>query len=61
MYSTTESENKDTECIFCHGKFSNDEQREIWITCFSWTLPEKRMQSISMTFLNRLEAKIVFA
>ena len=25
MYSTKESENKDTECIFCNGKFSEDE------------------------------------
>ena len=25
MYSTKESENKDAECIFCNGKFSENE------------------------------------
>ena len=29
MYSTKESENKDAECIFCNGKFSEDEREEI--------------------------------
>ena len=57
MYSTKESENKDAECIFCNGKFSKDEQEEIWIKCFSWTLPEQRTQSISMTY--RLEVEMV--
>ena len=31
-YSTKESENKESECIFCNGTFYEDEQREIWIT-----------------------------
>ena len=60
MYSTKKSENKDAECIFCNGKFSEDEQGEIWIKCFRWTLPEQRTQSISMTFKNRLQAEMVF-
>ena len=29
IYSTKESENKDTECIFCKGKFSENEKGEI--------------------------------
>ena len=45
-YSTKESENKDSECIFRNGKFYEDEQREIWIKCFSWTLAEQRTQYI---------------
>ena len=61
IYSTKESENKDAECIFCNGKFSEDEQGKIRIKCFNWTLPEQRMQSVSMTFINRLEAEMVFA
>ena len=40
MYASKKSENKDAECIFCNGKFSEDEQGEIWINCFSWTLSE---------------------
>ena len=44
MYTTNESENKDTQCIFCSGKFSENEQREIWMKRFHWTLPEQRMQ-----------------
>ena len=56
-----QSENKDAECIFCNGKFSEDEQGEIWIKCFSWTLPEQRTQNKSMTFINKLEAEMVFA
>ena len=40
MYSTKESEHKDAECIICNGKFSEEEQGEIWIKCFSWTLAE---------------------
>ena len=61
VYSTKESENKDAKCIFCNGKFSEYEQGEIWIKCFSWTLPKHRTQSISMTFKNRLEAEMIFA
>ena len=61
MYSTKGSESKDAECIFCNGKFSEDEQGEIWIKCFSWTLPEKRTQIISMTFINKLEGEMIFA
>ena len=38
MYSTKESENKDTECIFCYGKFPEDEREEVWIKCFSYSL-----------------------
>ena len=38
MYSTKESENKDAECIFYNGKFSEDERGEIWIKCFSCSL-----------------------
>ena len=60
-FSTEESQNKDAECIFCNGKFSKDEQGEIWIRYFSWTSPEQRTQSISMTFINRLEAEMLFA
>ena len=29
VYFTKESENKDAECIFCNGKFSEDERGEI--------------------------------
>ena len=58
--SNKESENIDAECIFRNGKFSGNEQGEIWIKCFSWTLPEQRTQSISMTLINKLEAKMVF-
>ena len=61
IYSTKKSENKDVECIFCNGKFSEDEQGEIWMKCFSWTLQVQRTESISMTFINRLETKMVFA
>ena len=57
MYSTKESENKDSECIFCNGKCSEDEQGEIWI----YRSRVMSMQCISMTFINRLEAEIVFA
>ena len=60
VYSTNELENKGTECIFCNGKFFKDEQGEIWIECFSWTLSEQKMQSLSMTFINTLEAEMVF-
>ena len=58
MYSTKQSVNKDAKCIFCNGKFSEDKQREIWIKCFIWTLPDQRTQS--MTFINRFEAEMVF-
>ena len=34
MYSTKESENKYAKCIVCNGKFSENEQGEIWIKCF---------------------------
>ena len=61
IYSTKESENKDAECNFCNGKFSEDEQRENWIKWFSWTLSEQRMQNMPMTFIIRLEAETVFA
>ena len=61
VYSTKESENKNAECISCNGKFSEDDQREIWIKYFNWTLPEQKTQSISMTFINRLEAEMIFA
>ena len=50
MYSIKESENKGAEYISCNGKFSDDEQGEIWIKCFSWTLPEQRTHSISGDF-----------
>ena len=56
MYSTKESENKDGECIFCNGKFSEDEG-EICIKCFNG----QGAQNISMTFINRLETEMVFA
>ena len=32
MHSTNESENKDAECIFCNGKFSEDEEIEFSVT-----------------------------
>ena len=38
MYSIKESENKDAGCIFCSGKFSEDERGEIWIKSFSCSL-----------------------
>ena len=38
MYSTKEPENKDAECIFCNGKFSEDEREENWVKCFSCSL-----------------------
>ena len=38
MYSTKESENKDAECIFCNGKFSEDERGDIWINYFGCSL-----------------------
>ena len=38
MYSTKESENKNAECIFCNGKFSEDERGKIWVKCFSCSL-----------------------
>ena len=56
MYSTKESKNKGAKRIFCNGKFSEDEQGEIWIKCFIWTLPEQRA-----TFINRLEVEMDFA
>ena len=40
MYSTEESENKDVECVFCNGKFSEDERGKIWIKYFSCSLRE---------------------
>nr|CAD7576313.1 unnamed protein product [Timema californicum] len=33
-----EPDNKDTECIFCDGKFSEDSKGEIWIQCLSCSL-----------------------
>ena len=33
--STERSKNKDVECIFCNGKFSEDERGEICIMCSS--------------------------
>ena len=33
MYSTKESENKPVECIFCNGKFSEDEREENCFKC----------------------------
>ena len=53
--STKESENKGAECIFCKGKFSEDERGKIWIKCLScslWallTVPQQRTQSISVS------------
>ena len=38
LNSTKESKNKDAECMFCNGKFSEDEQGEIWIKSFSCSL-----------------------
>ena len=38
MDSTEESENEDTECIFCNGKLSQDKRGEIWIKYFSCSL-----------------------
>ena len=61
MYLTIKSENKYAECIFCNGKFSEDEQGEISVNCFRWTSPEQIMQSICMTFINRLEEEMGFA
>ena len=67
MHSTKESENKDAECIFCNEKFSEDERGEIWIKCFSCSLrahmdcPGQRTQSMSVTFINRLQVGMVFA
>ena len=67
MHSKKESENKDTECIFCNGKYSEVERGEIWINCFSCSLRAyteslgQRMQSISMTFMKTLEGEMVYA
>ncbi|GFV50744.1 hypothetical protein TNCV_2214051 [Trichonephila clavipes] len=36
--STEESEKKDTECIYCNGKFPEDQHWKIWIQCFSCLL-----------------------
>ena len=60
-YTIKESENKDAECIFCNEKLLEDEQGEIWIKCFRWTLQEQRKQSISISLINKLEAQMVFA
>ena len=38
MYSTKESENKDTKCFFCNEKISEDERGEIWNMCFGCSL-----------------------
>ena len=38
MPSTKEPVNKDAECIFCNGKFSEDQRGEIWIKCISCSL-----------------------
>ena len=59
MYSIKESENKDAICIFCNEKFSEGKQGEIWIKCFIYVVPVQRTQSISMTFINSLEADMV--
>ena len=67
MYSTKESENKGSECIFCNGKFTDVERREIWSKCFCcslWTLsctvPQQRTQSICVTFINIIEVEMFF-
>ena len=58
MYSTKELENNNAEYIFWNGKFSEDEQGEIWIQFSAvicggiWTLREQRTQSISVTFID---------
>ena len=38
LYSTKESKNESAECMFSNGKFSEDDQGEIWIKCFSSSL-----------------------
>ena len=40
MYSTKESGNKNVECTFYNGKFSKDQRKQIWITCFSCSVLE---------------------
>ena len=66
MSSTKESENKDTECVFCNGKFFEDERTEIWIKSFScslwahWECTGAQNAGMSVTFKNRLEAGMVF-
>ena len=66
VYSTKETETKDAECIFSNGKFSEDGRRENWIKCFSCSLrvhincPGQRTQNISVTFINGIEAEMVF-
>ena len=67
VYSTKESENKDAVCIFCNGKFSEDEEEKFGLSVTpilcggTWALPEQKTQSMSVTFINRLEAEMVFA
>ena len=53
IYSTKESENKDAECVFCNGKFSEDEQGEIWIV---FLLDFTGAENAEMTFMNKFEA-----
>ncbi|XP_023214317.1 PHD finger protein ALFIN-LIKE 8-like [Centruroides sculpturatus] len=36
--STKEPENEDAECIFCNGKFCEDERVKIWVQCFICSL-----------------------
>ena len=60
IHSTKESGNKDAEYIFYNGKFSEDEQGEIWIKCFSWTLLEQRTQNISMISKLMSQSRNVF-
>lgn len=36
--NTTEPDDKDAECIFCNGKYSNDQRGEVWIRCVSCSL-----------------------
>ena len=49
-----ESEIKGASVSSVRRKFSEDERGEIWIKCFNWILPEQRMQSMSVTFINRI-------
>ena len=58
MYLTKKLDNEDVGCVFCNGKFSEDERGEIWFKCFScsqWgtlTLQEQRAKSIYVTFID---------
>ena len=66
MYSTKESENKATECIFSKRKFREDERAKIQIKCFQlFSVGASDCTAAENTdyicdFINRIEAEMVF-